>query len=164
MVRKVEKVEKGVEKEADGFEIVPAEDISKMTIEEAIDKGLLPTPIELAKSPGEVIEYGRQAGTLYGSAIASLYSAFTRKDLPFNVRLAKGTRGVTFLLGLLISAVDSFEKIRGLEEHVLAKKGKLPKSEQEKLIDELLDELERLRKENEELKREGKKGEVRDNR
>lgn len=135
------------------FEIVPVEDVSKMTIEEAIDRGLLPTPIELAKTPDEVIEYGKQAGSLYGGAMASIYSAITRKDLPFNVRLAKGIRGLSYILGMVISAVDTFENIRNLEEHVLAKKGKLPKSEEEKLIDELLDELEKLRKENEELKK-----------
>ena len=156
-MRRVKKVDEKKEEKKDVFEIVPVEDVSKMTIEEAIDRGLLPTPIELARSPDEVVEYGRQAGTLYGGAIASIYSAITRKDLPFNVRIAKGVRGLAYILGMIISAMDSFDRVRSLEEHVLVKKGKLPKSEQEKLIDELLDELEKLRKENEELKKERKK-------
>jgi len=150
-LRKVSKKEEKVRENRNSFEIVPVEDISKMTIEEAIDRGLLPTPIELAKTADEIIEYGRHAGALYGGAMASLYSAFTRRDLPFNVRLAKGIRGATFLLGMLMSAMDSFEKIRELEEQVLVKKGKVKKEED--LIDELLQELEKLRKENEELRK-----------
>lgn len=147
----MKKVGKKEERSKDSFEIIPVKDVSKMTIEEAIDRGLLPTPIELARTPDEIMEYGRQAGALYGGAMASIYSALRRRDLPFNVRLAKGIRGATFLLGMLISAMDSFERVRELEDAVLVKKGKIAKEED--LIDELLEELEKLRKENEELKK-----------
>jgi len=147
----LKKVGKKEERSKDSFEIIPVKDVSKMTIEEAIDRGLLPTPIELARTPDEIMEYGRQAGALYGGAMASIYSALRRRDLPFNVRLAKGIRGATFLLGMLISAMDSFERVRELEDAVLVKKGKIAKEED--LIDELLEELEKLRKENEELKK-----------
>lgn len=155
----MKKVEKSDEKTEAGenvekkeiFEIVPVEDISKMTIEEAVERGLLPTPIELAKTTEEVIEYGKQMGTMYGGALASIYSAFTRRDLPFNVRLAKGMRGASFLLGVILSTIDTFENIRNIEDHVLLKKGKLVRPKD--VVDELIQELEKLRQENAELKK-----------
>jgi len=150
-VKGVEK-KKDEERQKDTFEIAPVEDIEKMTIAEAISRGVLPTPIEMARSTEEVTEYGRQSGVLYGSALASLYSAFTRRDLPFNVRLAKGVRGAAFLMGLLISAADTFEQVRNIEESVLIKKGEVVRPEN-KEIEKLLEELERLRRENEELKK-----------
>lgn len=141
------------ERKKDSFEIAPAEDITKMSIAEAISKGVLPTPIELAKTTEEVTEYGRQSGVFYGSALASLYSSLTRRDLPFNVRLAKGVRGAAYLMGLLISAMDTFEQVRDLEERVLIKEGKLTRPEENEMIEKLMAELERLKRENEELKK-----------
>ncbi|MHC1624729.1 MAG: hypothetical protein ACXQS2_01850 [Methermicoccaceae archaeon] len=146
---------KNEERKRDTFEIAPVEDIEKMTIAEAISKGVLPTPIEMARSTEEVTEFGRQSGVLYGSALASLYSAFTRRDLPFNVRLAKGVRGAAFLMGLLISAADTFEQVRNIEESVVIKKERATRPENEQ-VEKLLEELERLKRENEELKK-GKK-------
>jgi len=137
------------------FEIVPVEDVSKMTIEEAVEKGLLPTPIEMAKTTDEVVEYGTQSGKLYGSALASIWSAIRRADLPREVRIAKGVRGLMYIMGLITSAVDTFNQIRQLEDEVLIRKGKvLPDVD----VNALIKELERLKKENEELKKKLGKG------
>jgi len=144
-----------VEKKVDTFEIAPAEDVTKLTIEEAIDKGILPTPIELAKSPDEIVEYGRHAGTMYGYGVASIVSAVKRKDLPFKVRLAKGIRGLAFIWSMLLSAIDSYEKISELEDRVLLKKAVKEEAKTKDVdIDTLLDELERLKKEKERLEKE----------
>lgn len=127
----------------DPLAIASVEDISKLTIEEAVQKGILPTPIELAKTSQEIIEYGKTAGITYGQAFASLTSAFRRRDLPFQARMAKGIRGLSALLAMVLSAVDQYEKLTELEEKVLTKaeKGELSdeKSDIEKLI-EILEE------------------------
>ena len=147
------KAKKLVEREKEEkreFEIVPVEDLANMTIAEAIERGMLPTPIEMAKNTEEIVEMGKQTGQMYGYAIASIYSAIRRRDLPFPVRLAKGVRGATFLMSLFFSAMDTVEQIKSIEDRVLIRKGKVLEDAD---IDALLEELDRLRKENEELKR-----------
>jgi len=141
-LRKVEKADKAESYERhDPLAIVGVEDISKMSVEEAIQKGILPTPIELAKSTTEIIEYGKSTGGLYGQALASIVSAFSRRDLPFEMRLAKGMRGLTFLMTMVMSAFDQYERLRELEDHVLSKKAvKSEDSEVEKLIS-ILEEI-----------------------
>lgn len=135
-MKKVEKVDKAESFERqDPLAIVGVEDISKMSVEEAIHKGILPTPIELAKSTTEIVEYGKSTGGLYGQALASIVSAFSRRDLPFEMRLAKGVRGLTFLMSMVMSAFDQYEKLRELEDHVMYKKAVAPEeSEVEKLV------------------------------
>ncbi len=148
----VEKKKKEQQKEEAGNkDIIPAfdiRDIKEMTVEEAIKRGIMPlNPIEIAESTEEIIDYGRKAGQMYGSAVYSLLSAFRRKDLPFNVRMAKASRGMLALLSMIISASDVAENFMSLEDSVM-QEGAANETER------LIREIEKLRKERDELKKE----------
>lgn len=149
------KEEKKQNQEAGNKDIIPAfdiRDIKEMTVEEAIKRGIMPlNPVEIAETTEEIIDYGRRAGQMYGSAVYSLISAFRRKDLPFNVRMAKASRGMLALLSMILSASDVAENFMALEESVL-------QEEATSETDKLIREIERLRRENKELREKLKSG------
>lgn len=130
------------------------EDIKKMTIEEAIRQGIMPiSPVEMAKTGEEIVELTKGAGMIYGSGLHAIWSAVRRKDLPMDVRLAKGAKGFMALMGMMLAARDTFEALIELEESSLT-----PEQEDKSTdLDELLDRLEKLTKENEELRKQLKK-------
>ena len=135
-------------------DIIPTYDvreIKEMKVEEAIKRGIMPfNPVEMAESTEEIIQVGQNAGITYGSAISSLISAFKRKDLPMNIRLAKASRGMLALLSMLISASDTVEAHLALEDSVIHRT-------RVDETDKLIEEVERLRKKVDELEKENKK-------
>ena len=144
---------KAERKERASKDIIPTYDvreIKEMKVEEAIKRGIMPfNPIEMAESTGEIIEMGQNMGYTYGSAVSSLISAFRRKDLPMNVRIAKASRGMLALLTMLISASDVVEAHLALEDSVV-QRARVDET------DKLIEEVERLRKRVDELEKENK--------
>ncbi|RLC35042.1 hypothetical protein DRH14_01690 [Candidatus Shapirobacteria bacterium] len=119
-----EKKKKEVKSPVDDWTIAEIDELGDMTVKELVaTMGIIPlNPVDVAKSTDEIVELGKQSGFLYGSALYSLYSAFTREDLPMATRVAKGARGFAALLAMVLQAFDTFNKFRALEERYVVEK------------------------------------------
>lgn len=91
-------------KQDSSFPAIPHHSISVLNERKVIN------PLDIARDFYDVAEFGSSAGIVVGGAIKDLSDAFNR-DIPYMKRIAKGMRGASAIISLLISAQEAYNQL-----------------------------------------------------